>query len=423
MDKMDNIEANSEEKIYHNLRRKYLIIFLLANFIDWLQGPYLYKLYLSYGYDKQDISFFYITGFTSSGISGIIVGYYADRFGRKKCCLFYFFSTIINCLTIIINNNFILHIGRIFGGISASILFSTFESWYISQHLSFYNLKKELIGGTLTDSTVYNGFLAILAGLIASLFVDYFNFGLKSSFIFIVPLAAISGGLCAIYWDENKSTNIYTNFLKGLDVILLRNNGLLINLGIIQILFETVMYIFVFLWTPIVEPIKLNNGVLFGGFMFCIVLGSACHSLLIFCRVTYESSLLLSLILALISITISTIGIHIQMQTNTEIIGSYLCLISFFIYELSVGLYFPAIGYLRGIIVPDCHRASVANWFRLPSNILICLVLIYFRLGVPDCRLIFALGSIGLSIAVFYCIGFIKILRNVLQTKNLIICT
>ncbi|KAK0086336.1 hypothetical protein PV325_003343 [Microctonus aethiopoides] len=404
------VPEKSQEKIYQELKRNYLIVFLMANFADWLQGPYLYKVYSNYGYEKKDISFFYITGFMSSAISGIFIGHYADKFGRKRLCLFYFFATIFACLSILVENNFLLHIGRIFGGISNSILFSTFESWYISQHLLQYNISKDLIGHTMADSTFYNSLLAIIAGFVTSLLVDNYELGPKSPFIFTIPISIISAILCKIFWIENITMEVYTSPLKGLALIFEKKNGLMIHLGIIQMFFETAMYIFIFLWTSILIPIDPSNGVIFGGFMLCIVIGSICHSFSVnIFQVTREILLLCSLILALFSMITSTIGIHIQTQAQKNIIGTYICLISFLLFEISVGLYFPAIGYLRGIIIPESHRTSIVNWYRLPSNILTCFILLYITIESPDTCSIFALGAMGLIIAVLYAIKFNKI--------------
>jgi hypothetical protein len=46
---------------------------------DWLQGPYVYALYESYGFDKSDIGVLFIGGFLSSMVFGTIVGGLADK--------------------------------------------------------------------------------------------------------------------------------------------------------------------------------------------------------------------------------------------------------------------------------------------------------------------------------------------------------
>ena len=34
-------------------QRNYILVYLLAMFADWLQGPYVYELYVSYGFDQD----------------------------------------------------------------------------------------------------------------------------------------------------------------------------------------------------------------------------------------------------------------------------------------------------------------------------------------------------------------------------------
>ena len=65
----------------------YLLIFLLAMFSDWLQGPYVYELYVSYGFDQQQIAELFVGGFASSMIVGTFVGSLADKCGRKTVCI------------------------------------------------------------------------------------------------------------------------------------------------------------------------------------------------------------------------------------------------------------------------------------------------------------------------------------------------
>jgi hypothetical protein len=46
---------------------------------DWLQGPYVYAVYDSYGFNQGDIANLFIVGFGSSMIFGTIVGSLADK--------------------------------------------------------------------------------------------------------------------------------------------------------------------------------------------------------------------------------------------------------------------------------------------------------------------------------------------------------
>ena len=49
------IEDFSDEAKYKRLKMKFFAAYFLALFGDWLQGPYVYQLYASYGYAENVI--------------------------------------------------------------------------------------------------------------------------------------------------------------------------------------------------------------------------------------------------------------------------------------------------------------------------------------------------------------------------------
>lgn len=54
--------------------------------------------------------------------------------GRKLAGLAYCFTYGASCVTKHFSNYWILMLGRFFGGIATSLLFSTFESWLVAEH-------------------------------------------------------------------------------------------------------------------------------------------------------------------------------------------------------------------------------------------------------------------------------------------------
>merc|ERR1712194_985686 len=49
---------------------------------------------------------------------------------------------------------------------------------------------------------------------------------------------------------------------------------------------------------------------------------------------------------------------------------------SFLVFEMTVGLYFPMMGTLKGVIVPEESRAAIYNLYRVPLNIIVVLSLV-----------------------------------------------
>lgn len=389
-DKLSHSIAEPHNIHYKNLQKCYLLAYFFATFADWLQGPYIYKLYSDYGYSNDTIAYLYITGFASGCIFGTVVGQLADRYGRKILCTSYTVFYTLCCLTKTSSNFSILICGKILGGISTSILFTTFEAWYLNEHLNFYKLPVEWLNVTFSKATFYNGISAIVAGLTGQILAEYLNFGPVSPFLLAVPVLFISFIIIQSTWKEHNDmkTRIYKDsssvkqFFSPLK-LLLDDEKILLNLGLIQCTFESVMYVFIFSWTPILSSLKPPLGLVFTLFMIALILGSKFYSVLISKRYYPQNLLIFSTILAsfafiMISLSLTTLAFHVvehDAEPSTIKSMSYMCLIAFIIYEFSLGMYYPSIGFLRGRVVPEEYRATLTNWFRVPMNIIICISL------------------------------------------------
>merc|ERR1712184_176122 len=65
---------------------------------------------------------------------------------------------------------------------------------------------------------------------------------------------------------------------------------------------------------------------------------------------------------------------------------------AFLILEVAIGMYFPAMSYLKSQIIPEGHRANVMNWFRVPMNVITCGALLCLHVDAisNDKRIVFA---------------------------------
>eukprot|EP00438_Fugacium_kawagutii_P008788 Skav235603 [mRNA] locus=scaffold3336:62397:75127:+ [translate_table: standard] len=70
------------------LQRTYLAAYLCAMMADWLQGPFVYALYASYGglagFTREENASLFVAGFGSSAVFGTFVGSLADKYGRRN---------------------------------------------------------------------------------------------------------------------------------------------------------------------------------------------------------------------------------------------------------------------------------------------------------------------------------------------------
>jgi MFS transporter, MFS domain-containing protein family, molybdate-anion transporter len=142
-------------------QRLFFIVYFPALFSDWLQGPYVYKLYSHYGFAEAQIAVLYVVGFAASILFGTSTGPLADRFGRKLMCVCFAVLYSICCFTKLSPDYFTLLFGRILGGVSTSMLFSSFEAWYANVLQTKNN--------TIFDPTSINNILASMFKIWASI--------------------------------------------------------------------------------------------------------------------------------------------------------------------------------------------------------------------------------------------------------------
>ncbi len=86
-------------KLHNNLLKKYLFVYLLATLSDWLQGPFVYALYMDYGFKQHEIAQLFVAGFGSSMIFGSFVGGMADVGGRRSFVIIYAVVYAASCIT------------------------------------------------------------------------------------------------------------------------------------------------------------------------------------------------------------------------------------------------------------------------------------------------------------------------------------
>lgn len=370
---------------FNSFKNNYLVVYSLMMAGDWLQGPYVYYLYSTYGFGKGDIGRLFIAGFGSSMLFGTIVGSLADKQGRKRACITYCITYILSCITKHSPEYKILMIGRILGGIATSLLFSAFESWLVAEHfkrgfdpqwLSFTFSKAIFLG---------NGLVAIISGLFANTLADTLGFGPVSPFDAAACFLAIGMAIIFSTWTENygdpsENKDLLTQF-KGAATAIASDEKIAL-LGAIQSLFEGSMYTFVFLWTPALSPNEqdIPHGFIFATFMLSSMLGSSLASRLLARQtVKAESYMQIVFLVAAGSFLLPLITTFL-LEPSTEKGGSItpggrLQLLGFCVFEACVGIFWPSIMKMRSQYIPEESRSTIMNFFRIPLNIFVCVVL------------------------------------------------
>eukprot|EP00746_Dinoflagellata_sp_MGD_P142378 gnl/MRDRNA2_/MRDRNA2_75354_c0_seq1.p1 gnl/MRDRNA2_/MRDRNA2_75354_c0~~gnl/MRDRNA2_/MRDRNA2_75354_c0_seq1.p1 ORF type:complete len:511 (-),score=49.83 gnl/MRDRNA2_/MRDRNA2_75354_c0_seq1:62-1594(-) len=367
----------------------YLLVWYVAVAADWLQGPYVYALYAAYGFSGEQIAQLFVAGFGASMIFGTFIGNMADSFGRKNCCMLYCILYIISCMTKHFNSYWILMAGRITGGIATSILFSCFESWMVSEHIS-RGFSKLLLKYMFTIMFFGMYVVAIIGGIVSQLLVDAFPMkqvdaasgfhmgGYNNPF----DLAIISLVVCLILlmmtWTENygasttstDSSSQQTSLLAALKALF--TNWRIASVGIVASAFEGSMYVFVFNWTPALSSKSLPppHGLIFAMFMMACMCGASSFSSC-FPHAKAINFLVPNLGIAMCSLGAVAIALSMKSAYTLQV-----CFLSFLVFEFCVGVYWPSIGTLKSEVVPEAVRATMYNLYRVPLNAVVCSILL-----------------------------------------------
>jgi hypothetical protein len=288
----------------------------------------------------------------------------------------------------------ILMLGRLLGGIATSLLFSVFEAWLIRSH-SDAKLSKQALGQSFSWAAYGNSVIAILAGLMANKAATMTNMepvsgnllyigGYLNPFDIALVALLLCGIACATLWDENYGDDTkhareeekedsrpaaWYDGLKNAFTATIRSRDILLC-GIVSSLFEGSMYIFVFMWTPLLTNLNTEEGkglpfgLIFSTFMVCCMAGSSLFSILI-AKLKGEAMAVGIFLVGAASMALVALG-----PTDT------LAFTGMLTFEMCVGMYFPVMGTMKGSIVPEDKRAAIYNLYRIPLNFIVLFSLL-----------------------------------------------
>ncbi|TKX19607.1 hypothetical protein C1H76_8179 [Elsinoe australis] len=353
--------------------RKYLSAYLLATAGDWLQGPHIYAIYrYDKGLEETTTAALYATGFISGAVSATFVGQLADKYGRKKACLVYCASYLACCLTMLSDNLMVLYVGRIFGGISTTLLYSAFETWMITEYhhrgLEATGLSTATIFGR---QTTFNSVVAIFTGVAGELLVSYTGTR-KAPFLLAGLVFILAAFWISTTWTENYGNTDDGRSKTSLSEIASAAKSMwkdkrIFALAVASSVFESMMYLFVFFWSAAITSARSIAGVedsppfglIFSCFMCAMMAGSLMFTMFSSTLSIFSASYILKIAMTAASLALMTTIINYRED---------LVFWAFCIVELCVGLYFPSMNFLKGNIIEDGARGKVYSLIRLPLN-------------------------------------------------------
>lgn len=369
---------------------RFLAVWYVCAAADWLQGPYGYELYASYGFNSGEINSIFAVGFLSSLICSFFTGMGADMFGRKRMCILYCIVNVVSCCSVHFGDYWVLLCGKFIGGACTPILYTIFECWLVAEHQQRYGFSDALL--SYTFGLMFSGMfvVAIVCGLVSQMVVDatgtkpsqmigsniFFTGGYTVPFDLTIVLMVAGAPMIAVLWDENYGVRqsggpSIGKMVEEVARVMLADPRIpLVTIG--GALFEGAMYCFVVSWVPALksdsmEPREAPSGMVFSGFMMCCMCGSSIATLL---GDTVSPQLRLAATFALGSVALVSAAGTISGDSVRATFAAFL------VFEFCVGLYYPAIGMVKQEVVPERVRGTVYSMHRILMNgIALCMLL------------------------------------------------
>lgn len=302
-------------------------------------------------------------------------------------------------------------LGRLLGGVATSLLFSIFEAWLIRAHADID--AKHFLGKSFSWAAYGNSVVAIGAGLLANKAAHSFPMisligntnsmfagGYLNPFDIALAALCLCGFLAYTLWDENYGESISSSSsssstssgdagndnannnnsnsnhdrdsgkwydgLKNAFITTIRSADIY-QCGIISSLFEGSMYIFVFMWSPALksnENVDPPFGLIFSTFMVSCMAGSSLYSIQV---EKYKGEQMAVALFAVAACAMATVAA--ASSPNVKFFAMN-------VFEMTVGMYWPIMGTLKGHIVPESKRAAIYNLFRIPLNFIVLFSLL-----------------------------------------------
>lgn len=389
-------------------------MYALGTFGDWIQGAYLYAAYRRHGLAKRDIGFIYVLGYAVSATMGTSAAALGDVYGHKAMVVTYGLTYAASCVLLRSSALVALVVSRVLGGIAYSLLFSSFESWVITEADDLKIDRAKLVG-LFSVATFFNAASAVVAGLVGNVVVeltgrmtlswlgmDASRDGLEiavdndaskvlihssNSYTPAFDVGALSLLCCALFaqilWKKNATPTIEaaplgapgatTPVKKSMDILgamrAVYDSKELFRLGLANSFYEAALHVFVFVWTPVLEKRHsgfgaVPYGVVFSAFMVCKMIGSQVFQKF-GDRIAAERALRLTLTGSALSFAVTVVSSNY-----------WITLFAFCVFEFGLGIYWPTMSVLRAKYVPNKMRSTMTSVFRIPLNILVVVSLL-----------------------------------------------
>lgn len=378
---------------------KFLKVYLFAMAADWLQGPYTYPLFKTeFEFPEKTVASLYMTTFIAAAISSLLVGFLADKFGRRNACLAFCLIHSLSALSVLSKDLKVLYAGQALGGIGLAMLWTVFESWMVTE----WNTRKlgdERLGTMFGTMTRANCSAAVLGGLIGDLAVEVSGTR-KGPFVVGVAIEAIAAAMLICCWNENYGQPKDSKEKRMTPKDTLRQLGdiKIWALSFISCCWEGTNFLVLFFWPGILQDAHrrihgpdaedVPYGPIFAAFMLAMILGALLFSAIMKRKKSRlalpvdpsQSPSKTSWLKKAFTNPHNLMGIVIFIGGGCLLQSAYvpievLAFFGYLLFEFCNGIYVPCVAYHRGIVVNEGNRAGLYGLMKLPHFLFVIIAL------------------------------------------------
>lgn len=295
----------SKSQTFHlsKISIRFLVAYFIAITSDWIMSPNQFPLLMEASGSATLVDL-YIVQYASAAIGTLILPTIADRYGRRLLCMI--FCIFYCCASIMstIHSFSLVLISRIAAGLGQVILFTTFDSWLASAHVS-EKLSDESLSSTYEAMGVLSaisavgtaGFCSVITNNVLNdqfmslAFPNYVACVLAVVAFFTIPIFMRKEYVASR--DESDVNILNNNSLNQVIRTTIKSiywgfklNPALICHFIYQSAFESTVYSFIFYWWGVIDEAarlqseeinsKVNSfdtNVFFAAIMACCMTG------------------------------------------------------------------------------------------------------------------------------------------------------
>lgn len=385
-------------------QRRYLALYCAAMFPEWVQGGYVYAVYKAHGMGAQQIALLYATGFLASCASGLFAGALADRHGHRHFALLYAVGGALDAALKLSPCVGVQALSSALSGVCSTLLYTVFDAWMVSAHAA-RRYPPRLLPETFARAMLLNSVCAVLSGVAGSALADSpggLGLGVRAPFALaaaLLVLVLVPAILLIMYQNptptavghsatrsgsSNNSDQIKqeTGRVREAWNVIKRDRNVQRALTA-QALFETAIYMFVMNWNAVVHgPCQTTEehvaplGWIYSAFMLGLALGSQLFTLALRCPALSVPRTCAAAFCAAAALFLVVVAVQGRGTTCAAFApGMWTLTLCFTFFETCCGVFYPAIGAVKGALFPGHVRTTLLGFGRVAQNVLILTLL------------------------------------------------